>query len=279
MFGPKKLLFAVLLLTAWVSNLAAARIVCTTYPVWLLTRAVVQTVPAMELTLLVNPAAGCAHDFTPSVKDLRKASTPGTILIANGAGLDDHIVQSLCKINPALRVIKCANAAPAIDAHQFVSPDTALFMAKNIMQNLSQIDPENRAFYNKNFQDLQIKLNELTARARTMPQRTVLLQSPLFINLAKAVNCQTLVIKSGHSDILSANSLQKLLRKIRQTRPSMLWSEKGTADNVTATVQKNIKLTVIQLDTMLYGPENPPYDYPVKVISSNLDAIEKAVRQ
>lgn len=278
MFGLKKLLFA-LLLTVSALDLPAAQIFCTTYPVWLLTRAVVQTVPAMELTLLVNPAAGCAHDFTPSVKDLRKATTPGAILIANGAGLDDHIVQSLCKINPALRVIKCANADPAIDAHQFVSPDTALFMAKNIMQNLSQIDPENSAFYNKNFQDLQIKLNELTARARTMPQHTVILQSPLFQNLAQAVNCQTLVIKNGHSDILSANSLQNLLRKIRQTRPAMLWSEKGTADNVTATVQKNVKLTVIQLDTMLYGPENPPYDYPVKVLSSNLNAIEKAIRQ
>ena len=58
MFLPKKLLFAVLLLTALASNLAAARIVCTTYPVWLLTRAVVQASPDVELTLLANPAAG-----------------------------------------------------------------------------------------------------------------------------------------------------------------------------------------------------------------------------
>ena len=172
---------------------------------------------------------------------MRKAARPDTILIANGAGLDDHIVQSLSKINPSLRVIKCANADPALDAHQFISPDTALVMAKNIMQNLSQIDPGNRAFYNKNFQDLQIKLNAWTARARTLPQRTVILQSPLFLNLAQALNCQTLVIKNGHSDILSANSLKKLLRQIRQAHPTMLWSEKGSADNVTATVQKNIK--------------------------------------
>jgi hypothetical protein len=63
---------------------------------------------------------------------LRRAAHPGTILIANGAGLDDHIVQSLRKINSNLHLIQCANAAPELDAHQFISPAMALFMAKKM---------------------------------------------------------------------------------------------------------------------------------------------------
>lgn len=272
-------LLLTLALTSIIFDLAAARIVCTTYPVWLLTRAIVQSTPGTELTLLINPAAGCAHDFTPSSGDLRRAARPDTILIANGAGLDDHIVQSLRKINSNLHLIQCANAAPELDAHQFISPATALSMAKNILQKLSEFDQAHTAIYQKNFYLLQTQLNELTARAKTIKPHTAVLQSPLFLNLAKSANCQTIVIKSSHSDILSASSLKKLFQRIRKSQPAILWCEKGPADSAAAAVQKNVKLTVIQLDTMLYGPENPPYDYPVQVISSNLDAIERALRQ
>ena len=275
MFWRKKLLLA-FLLTALAFDLAAARIVCTTYPVWLLTRVVVQTAPGVDLTLLINPAAGCAHDFTPSAGDLRQASQAGTILIANGAKLDDHIVQSLRKVNPAIRVIQCADTDPAKDAHQFISPDTALFMAKNIMQNLSELTPENRAIYAQNFQQLKSQLDHLTARLRAMKPRRVVLQSALFLNLAQAANCQAIEIKSGHSDILAAHALKKLLRHIRQTRPAMLWCEKGSADNTVSIIRKSISIPAVQLDTMLSGPANPPGDYFVKVMRANLDAIEKA---
>ena len=278
MFWRKKLLLA-FLLTALAFDLAAARIVCTTYPVWLLTRAIVQDTPGTGLTLLVNPAAGCAHDFTPSTGELRQAAQPGTILIANGAGLDDHIVQSLRKINSKLLLIPCADPAPGLDPHQFISPDTALFMAKNIMQKLSEFDPEHSAIYQKNYQILQLQLNELTARAKAVKAHTAVLQSPLFLNLAQASNCKAIVIKSGHSDILSANSLKKLLQRIRKSQPAILWSEKGSSDSAAAAIQKNIKLSGIQLDTMLSGPAEPPFDYPVKVMRANLDAIEKAARR
>ena len=106
-----------------------------------------------------------------------------------------------------------------------------------------------------------------------------MLQSPLFLNLAQASNCKAIVIKSGHSDILSANSLKKLLQRIRKSQPAILWSEKGSSDSAAAAIQKNIKLSGIQLDTMLSGPAEPPFDYPVKVIRANLDAIEKAARR
>ena len=276
---PRIKLLLTVVLTAIIFDLAAARIVCTTYPVWLLTRAIVQGTPGTDLTLLVNPAAGCAHDFTPSSGDLRQAARPGTILIANGAGLDDHIVQSLLKINSNLHLLQCANPAAEFDAHQFVSPDTALFMAKNIMLKLSEFDPDHSTIYRKNFYALQKQLNELTVRSRTIKPHTAVLQSPLFLNLAKTANCPTIVIKSSHSDILSANSLKKLLQRIRKSRPAILWSEKGSTDSAAAAIQKNIQLPVVQLDSMLDGPAEPPYDYPIKIMRANLDAIEKAVQQ
>ena len=146
------------------------------------------------------------------------------------------------------------------------------------MLNLSEFDQEHAVIYQKNFQLLQTQLNELTARARTIKPHTAVLQSPLFLNLAKNANCQTIVIKSSHSDILSANSLKKLLQRIRKSRPAILWSEKGSSDSAAAAIQKNIQLPAVQLDSMLTGPSEPPYDYPIKVMRANLDAIEKAAQ-
>ena len=134
----------VLLLGIIIPFAAARNIVCTTYPVWLLTKSVTSGVKSANLSILMPATQSCAHDYAPAPKDLQKIARNGTILIANGLGLDDHIVKAALRVNRSLTVITAGDAAYAKDMHSFIAPDTAAFMAKAIADKLGEIDQANR---------------------------------------------------------------------------------------------------------------------------------------
>lgn len=93
--------FAALL---WGTALTAAdQVFCTTFPVYLFTRNIMQGAPRQpELLLPAN--LGCPHDYAVTPQDLRKVSGGSPLLIANGAGLDNAVCEALKKANPSLRV-------------------------------------------------------------------------------------------------------------------------------------------------------------------------------
>ena len=70
-------------------------VVATTYPIWVLTREVVDGT-GIEVELLTPPDAGCPHDYALTTNDLLKISGIRTpiLLFKNGAGLDDHICKA-----------------------------------------------------------------------------------------------------------------------------------------------------------------------------------------
>ena len=70
-------------------------VAATTYPIWVLTREVLDGT-GIEAQLLTPPDAGCPHDYVLTANDLMKVSSARKplLLFKNGAGLDDHICQA-----------------------------------------------------------------------------------------------------------------------------------------------------------------------------------------
>ena len=108
----RTLLLTVLWLFAAALPLRAVNIICSSYPVWLMTRAITNGAGNIAPELLMPSNSGCAHDYLPSVRDMRKACEPDTVLIINGLKLDDHIAQAIKKstgklllLPPALRQV------------------------------------------------------------------------------------------------------------------------------------------------------------------------------
>ena len=265
--------FLALFLLLFIIQLATAKnIVCTTYPVWLLTKSVTSGVKSANLSLLMNATQSCAHDYTPTPKDLQKTARNGTILIANGLGLDDHIVKAALRVNRSLTVITAGDAAHAKDMHSFIAPDTAAFMAKAIADKLGEIDQANRKIYQKNAEKLCEKLNALRIRRRELPEMVVL-QTPLWINLAKFAGVKYIVVKADHAAILNSTALKKLLLAIRQNNISTLWQEAASPDPAIKMLKNSARLRTVELDTLQTGPKNPEADYLVKVMQSNLEKI------
>ncbi|MBQ7730234.1 MAG: zinc ABC transporter substrate-binding protein [Lentisphaeria bacterium] len=70
-------------------------VAATTYPIWVLTREVLDGT-GIEAELLTPPDAGCPHDYVLTPNDLMKVSAARKplLLFKNGAGLDDHICKA-----------------------------------------------------------------------------------------------------------------------------------------------------------------------------------------
>ena len=81
-------------------------VAATTYPIWVLTREVLDGT-GIEAQLLTPPDAGCPHDYVLTANDLMKISgaRKPLLLFKNGAGLDDHICKAAMTANKGIVVI------------------------------------------------------------------------------------------------------------------------------------------------------------------------------
>ena len=81
-------------------------VAATTYPIWVLTREVVDGT-GIEVELLTPPDAGCPHDYVLTANDLMKVSSARKplLLFKNGAGLDEHICKAALSAGSGIVVI------------------------------------------------------------------------------------------------------------------------------------------------------------------------------
>ena len=81
-------------------------VAATTYPIWVLTREVVDGT-GIEVELLTPPDAGCPHDYVLTPNDLMKVSAARKplLLFKNGAGLDEHICKAALSAGNGIVVI------------------------------------------------------------------------------------------------------------------------------------------------------------------------------
>ncbi|MTJ93021.1 MAG: zinc ABC transporter substrate-binding protein [Desulfovibrio sp.] len=81
-----------------VANVAAAeprvRVLATTYPVYLITRAVTQSSPDVQVDLLIPAQTGCPHDYALTPKDMQKLAK-ARIVVINGLGLEAFLEKPL----------------------------------------------------------------------------------------------------------------------------------------------------------------------------------------
>ena len=92
-------LLCMLLVTAFAVTGASAaepkvRVLATTYPVYLLTRAVAQTSPDVQVDLLIPAQTGCPHDYALTPKDMQKLSKANVVII-NGLGMESFLEKPL----------------------------------------------------------------------------------------------------------------------------------------------------------------------------------------
>ena len=276
MFYGKVIAFILILLTAL--QLAAANIVCTTYPVWLIARDIVGSDSDLQVKLLMKQTGNCAHEYNPTPQDLKQLAMPDTILICNGMDLDKHLVHSAYRVNKKLQVVNASDAGDTFDVHNFAAPDTALRMAENISQELSKLLPEQAAVFQKNHQVFASAMQKIIKDV-PLPHsgKTVILQSNLFRNMARFAGLSVEMLHLERASAVSPAKLQKLLRHNRNQKFQAILAEEDLNDPASEKISFSGKIPIIKLNMFLSGPDDPPAHYFITVMQSNLVKLQKGL--
>ena len=106
---------------------AKVRVLATTYPVYLITRAVTQSSPDVQVDLLIPAQTGCPHDYALTPKDMQKLAK-ARIVVINGLGLEAFLEKPLAAAGKIILVDSSKGVKAIVEDHdedQHAASDSA----------------------------------------------------------------------------------------------------------------------------------------------------------
>jgi len=165
-----------------------ARVLCSVYPVYLLTQAVAQG-SDLHVQLMLPSNMGCPHDYSLSPEDMRKLAA-ADVLVVNGLGLEEFLGEPVRKANPNVKTVRagegiegllemdhghdgdrhepatvpakaaaeddhvhgpdCRHRHEGLNPHVFASPRMAARMARRIADELGKVYPAHARLFADN---------------------------------------------------------------------------------------------------------------------------------
>lgn len=284
---------------------ARISVLATTYPVWLLTRAVACDVPAVDVQLLIAAATGCPHDYAPTPADLLRLEKAQLVII-NGLGMESALQAALAQ--RAGDVLDCgahlhdqlaAYAASMLAAceghhhhhdhaaecgpnpHIFAGPRLAVAMTGIIADELARRDPAHAERYRANAarfaEDMTAQLRRLERLAAPDNPPRVILQHDGLAYFAADAGLKVLDIVQEDDERPTASRLMELLARIRAEKPELLLAEAQFADKTMSTLAGEGGTPLLQLDSLASGREDVPADHYVRTMRENINRLEESL--
>lgn len=286
------LLLALALLPAACKRSASTEkeIVCTTYPVWLITRDLMQGAEnPPPLSLLVPPDNGCPHDYALDTSSMLRLSRIKNLLLLRNGGLDDALADSVKGLNPGTTdrpVITHAGhdhggyGHCSHDPHIFTAPGQAKEMVRSLAKSLKEFDPENEAVYTKNEARILAELDKLEAAAKDIGKgKKILAMHSTFNHLLAETGFNLRgVIFGGHISALSPVETQKWINMIKQEKIAFLITEPQTSRQVAEQLRQETGVTLLELDPAASGTIDVPADHLLKTMEQNIAKLREAAQ-
>ncbi len=161
----------------------------------------------------IVPTGTEPHNWEPTAGDMRKLSN-ADLLFYNGAGMEnfvDSVKQSVendkikyIELSEGIELIKKNEESNIYDPHIWLNPINAEKEALKIKNALSEADPQNADFYNKNYEDFSKKAKELDKSFSDMvnnnENKTIVVAHEAYGYLCQAYGLKQLAIEGLSAD-------------------------------------------------------------------------------
>ncbi|MBG9793510.1 ABC transporter substrate-binding protein [Paenibacillus dendritiformis] len=227
------------------------------------------------------------HDWTPKSRDLQNASN-AQLLLVNGAGfegwlpdfqkgLDADSKVKTVEVSDGITLIKASEEEEEhgeeahhegehahedehghnhgdIDPHTWISPKSALVMVENVKNALVDADPEHRADYEKNYDQLKAKLasidEEYTSKLKNVTKRDIVVSHQAFGYLARDYDLRQHAIMGISPDAEPrAQDLLNLAKLVQEKQLKYVFFEELVSDQLAQTLASEAKV-----DTLVLNP-------------------------
>lgn len=257
------------------------------YPMYIIALNLTKDAKNIELNNMTDSSIGCLHNYTLTTNDLKKIQE-SDILVINGLGLEENILNTVNKTNSNIKVI---DSSDNIDEKDIISGNnvnphiwTSINLYKNqvetISENLINLDENNREIYVENTEEYINKLNELENRENTVKEKIANVEVVVFSEsleyLIKEMNINYSIFSIGHEESgVSSEELGEIIDEINDKNIKAILIDKEDSKAIANSVSAETGATIHEMDSCLTGELD--LDSYITKMNSNLDILENIV--
>lgn len=234
------------------------------------------------------------HDFEPKAKDLESLSN-AKIFIYNGFGMESWVDKVLESVdNKSLISVEASKSSKPIentdadekqehgqyDPHLWISLKGAEVEAKNIKDALVKVDSSNKSYYEKNFNDFKLQLDDLYNQYN---KKFLAVSNKSFVtgHAAFAYLCRDFGLSQNSVENVfaegepSAKKLKELTDYCRKNKIKTIFVEDMVSTKVSDALAKEVGAKVEKINTIESKEENKDY---IQSMRENLDLIYSSLK-
>lgn len=262
-------------------------IVASFYPMYILTKNVVDKVPGVTVKNLVPPMTGCLHDYCVTTNDMKRL-TGAQIFVANGAGMESFLDKVVAQY-PSIKIIQVSDGIPLIkgegdegdNPHVWVSISAAIAQVKNLEKAMAVYDPANAKAYEQNGERYIAKLDSLRKKMHIalapFKGESIITFHEAFPYFAREFNLKiAAVVEREPGSEPSAKELADTVKLIKQHKVKALFSEPQYPSTAANVIAKETGLKVYVLDPAVTGPDDKDAYY--NIMKRNLEVLKTALK-
>jgi ABC-type Zn uptake system ZnuABC Zn-binding protein ZnuA len=273
-------------------------VLCSTFPIYLFTRAVTEGRANVQVAEMLPAAMGCPHDYTLTPQDMRKIAD-ANVFVANGLGMEEFLGEPIKRANDKILLIDTSAGIGDLiqitpeeheeqeeaheghhhhagaNPHLFASPRMAARIVRRIAAEFSKIDPAGQALYTKNAEAYAASLDKLAddfaAALKNAPNKRIVTEHAVFDYLARDCRLEIVAVMEEHpGQEPSASGMLEIVRKIKASGTAAVFTEPQYPAKVGRTIAQEAGVPVAVLDPVASGPEDATPDYYEKTMRANL---------
>ncbi|HUV51577.1 MAG TPA: zinc ABC transporter substrate-binding protein [Dehalococcoidia bacterium] len=217
----------------------------------------------VKVTVMV-PAGASPHTYEPTPGQMTEAAK-AKIYAKVGSGVEFELayMDKIVAVNKNMLVVDCSKGIqltasedpdePGMDPHIWVSPRNAKIIVQNICDGLTQVDPENRAYYEQNRDTYLNKLDELdkeiSDKLANIQNRAFIVFHPSWGYFARDYNLQQIAIEAGGKEP-SAQDLARIIKEAKERNIKVIFASPQFNPQSANVIAKEIDGRVILIDNL-----------------------------
>lgn len=270
-------------------------LVCTTYPVWLCTRAVTDGRPGVTVERLLPAGLGCPHEHVVTPEEMGKLES-ADILVVNGLGLDGFAEEAVRHLRKDVPVIVATrdigellpyddeeehhhkehdHVEERMNPHLFASPGRVARMLRTISRQLGSLDPAGKELYTGNASRREAQMlalaREMASAAQSLSNKKIITQHDVFAYLAHDAGLEVVAVITTHpGESPSAAEMLNLVRTARQAGAGAIFTEPQYPEEIGRTIARETGIPHATLDPVASGPDDGDLAYYERVMRRNV---------
>lgn len=232
------------------------------------------------------PSGTEPHDWEPTVQDMAKLNDADAVFY-NGLNMESWInkVQNSLDASKFVCLSDGVNVSDtASDPHIWLNPQNVKIMCEKIYTTLSQIDPDNKATYEENYNNYVTKLDKLDNDFKTtiepLPNKNIVVSHQAYSYLCNAYGLEQVAIDGISADSEpSPDKMMSLINFVKTNNVKYIFYEELVSQKTAETLSSETGAKLLPLNPFegLTDDEIANGDNYISVMYENLENIKTAL--